>query len=84
MKEKRKILERICFLDRCQANESFNESMKLELNNLKIEMENIIVNEEVFRRQMSRAVRIMHGDVTSKYFHNGANGRRNRNIIEKM
>lgn len=46
LKERRKCLgDRISFLD-----ESFNEQMRFELSNLKIQMEDLIVNEEVFWR----------------------------------
>lgn len=58
-------------------------SLKAKLVSLKVQLQELIVNEEIFWRQKPRATWIKQGDVNTKFFHNMANGRKNRKTIEK-
>ena len=64
LQEKQKILEQLCLLNSAACVGSIKD--------LKVDISNLIHQEELFWQQRSRSIWLLVGDKNTKYFHNHA------------
>ena len=76
LEEKQKVLEELVSL-------GYGANME-QINTMRSEINDVLHQEEVFWRQRSRAVWLPAGDKNTKFFHNRASQRRQKNQIEGL
>ncbi|XP_010256226.1 PREDICTED: uncharacterized protein LOC104596672 [Nelumbo nucifera] len=75
-----RISSRIEELDIKEAQRNFSEEEREERWKLKVELEEILRNEEISWRQKSRC-KWLQGDKNTRFFHSLASGKRSKNLI---
>ena len=78
------LYSRLKELDRLESEESWNEVLRGERENLKKELHDIMVKKEIMTRQKLRVQWAKEGDANSSFFHRLLNARKSKNLISKI
>ena len=85
LKEKRKIFFwAIVGLVENEQDGNFSPELATRRSLRKGDLEEVLLKQEVFKRQNTRIKWITKGDCNSKFFHRVANGRRNRSFFKSL